>query len=501
MSKIWKVSLGLGEVDQRTFDWLTENNYLMIHRNTSGGQVEDYRKRMNIGDVILLCRSRFIVGLVRIIGEIEEKRLPEHLAKEDDPWLLRAYEKIEWLGSVEARIINPDGSLLRKWWSPHANRTIRDVPEHELKYFEGVVLKDYFEQHNSLESLNITYDSTNQVNIPVLTPEEVKTMEESQSKNVIFYGPPGTGKTYQIQKIMREYVKTVDKETQEIKNYEVVTFHQSYSYEDFVEGLRATVDEDGMLNYQVVSGVFKRLCARSLANPSEKFALFIDEINRGNIANIFGELITLIEIDKRSSPETDGLEVRLPYSGEKFSVPSNIDIYGTMNTSDHSLTSIDIALRRRFEFIEMMPDYSLLTGTYVYGIDIAKLLNVINQRIEVLLGRDFVIGHSYFIPLKALEDKEKERRLGVVFKHQIIPLLQEYFYEDWERIQWVLNDQNKPDPADQFIQLFGKESASLASIFPTALINEASLIDRRYAINEAAFERDNAYRQILIESN
>lgn len=232
----------------------------------------------------------------------------------------------------------------------------------------------------------------------------------------------------------------------------------------------------------------------------KNYVLIIDEINRGNIASIFGELITLIEPDKRAGA-SDAQATILPYSKEEFSVPNNLYLIGTMNTSDHSLTSIDIALRRRFEFIEMMPDYSLLTGTYVYGIDVAKLLKVINQRIEVLLGRDFVVGHSYFIPLKALEDKEKERRLGVIFKHQIIPLLQEYFYEDWERIQWVLNDQNKLDPADQFIQLFGKESTSLASIFPTALINEASLIDRRYAINEAAFERDNAYRQILIESN
>lgn len=628
MSKIWKVSLGLGEIDQPTFNWLADNNYLMIHRNTANGQVEDYQKRMKVGDIVFLCRSRFIVGLVKVTGEIKENHLPKNLCPEDDPWLLRSFERLEWLGSVSSRIEKTDGTLLRKWWSPHANRTIRDVPENELKYFENIVLNRYFSEYKTLESLYVTYDENNQINIPILTKDEVEMLEESQSKNKIFYGPPGTGKTHQIQNCMKKYIKTkknvnndayladllqaeswfrvliyalidigkpavirnildnrfyiakrgdkkenyghvlntlvggaieqatnvkfensgsfkrreprildrdeqnrwfiVESEKEKITeeylryneiralidgdieeerqthNYAMVTFHQSYSYEDFVEGLRAEVDEDGVLNYRVVSGVFKKLCMRAFANPTERFALFIDEINRGNISNIFGELISLIEVDKRTSPEVEGLEVQLPYSGDKFSVPSNIDIYGTMNTSDHSLTSIDIALRRRFEFFEMMPDYQLLQDIEIYGKNIAEVLGVINQRIEVLLGRDFVIGHSYFIPLKELDEEKREKRLGEIFEYQIIPLLQEYFYQDWERIQWVLNDQNKSDSKDQFIQLLGvgKDAGkSLVGIFSKALIDDIGLIDRRYEINPDAFKRGDAYRQILLNSS
>lgn len=513
MSRLWKVSLGLAEIDNLTFNWLIDNNYLMIHKNTAGGQVEDYQDRMKIGDIVLLCRSRYIVGLVEVTGNIERNRLPESLCPNGDPWLLRSFKKLEWLGLVPAKIEKADGTLLRKWWSPHANRTIRDVPGDELKYFEKVILNRYFSEYKTLESLHISYNEEKQIDMPVLTKDEAEMLEEYHSKNIIFYGPPGTGKTHTIQKIMDEYIKITSdtnnstcfdgKVKRQINNYELVTFHQSYSYEDFVEGLRAETDVDGVLNYRVVSGVFKNLCIKALENPTERFALFIDEINRGNISNIFGELISLIEVDKRTSPEVVGLEVRLPYSGEKFSVPNNIDIYGTMNTSDHSLTSIDIALRRRFEFVEMMPDYGMLQNIEVYGVNIAKLLEVINQRIEVLIGRDFIIGHSYFISLEGLDSQVREKHIGKIFEYQIIPLLQEYFYADWERIQWVLNDQNKKDSENQFIQLLGgyqEARQSLAGIFPQALIDEEGLIDRRYRINKRAFGKQEAYQQILLSN-
>ena len=233
----------------------------------------------------------------------------------------------------------------------------------------------------------------------------------------------------------------------------------------------------------------------------KNYALIIDEINRGNIASIFGELITLIEPNKRLG-EKDAQSTTLPYSKKTFSVPNNLYLIGAMNTSDHSLISIDIALRRRFEFIEMMPDYTLLQDIEIYGVNISELLEVINQRIEVLLGRDFVIGHSYFIPLKELDEDEREKRLGEIFEYQIIPLLQEYFYEDWERIQWVLNDQNKQDSSNQFIQLLGmgkQADKSLVGIFPKELIDDMGLIDRRYKISRTAFKQGDAYRQILLK--
>lgn len=160
--------------------------------------------------------------------------------------------------------------------------------------------------------------------------------------------------------------------------------------------------------------------------------LIIDEINRGNVSQIFGELITLIEPDKRAGMK-EALEVTLPYSQEKFSVPSNLYIIGTMNTADRSVEALDTALRRRFSFCEMTPDYSLLAGTSVQGIDLADLLATINQRIEGLLDKDHAIGHSYFLRVAS-----GDSTLQDVFFDEIIPLLQEYFYGNFGRIELVL---------------------------------------------------------------
>jgi len=171
----------------------------------------------------------------------------------------------------------------------------------------------------------------------------------------------------------------------------------------------------------------------------QKRVLIIDEINRGNISRIFGELITLIEPSKRAG-NAEALSVVLPYSKRSFSVPSNLYLIGTMNTSDRSLTGLDIALRRRFVFKEMPPRPDLLEKANVDGISIEALLTVMNQRIEALLDREHCLGHAYFLPL--LKDNSMAC-LARIFEHQILPLLKEYFFEDWERIGWVLNDHRK----------------------------------------------------------
>ncbi|MFK0483670.1 McrB family protein, partial [Campylobacter jejuni] len=171
-------------------------------------------------------------------------------------------------------------------------------------------------------------------------------------------------------------------------------------------------------------------------NPSEKpelkpYIIIIDEINRGNVSKIFGELITLIEASKRIG-EKEELKVTLPYSGKEFGVPKNVYIIGTMNTADRSITSLDTALRRRFEFIEMMPDVSKLSMD-CEGINLQELLKAINTRIEYLLDREKTIGHAFFVSVENLEDLKK------VFQNKIIPLLQEYFYNDYALINAVLN--------------------------------------------------------------
>ncbi|MFZ4676699.1 MAG: McrB family protein [Nodosilinea sp.] len=176
-------------------------------------------------------------------------------------------------------------------------------------------------------------------------------------------------------------------------------------------------------------------------DPDHKYLLVIDEINRANIAKVFGELITLIEDDKRLAEEHE-ISVQLPYSKETFGVPENLLILGTMNTADRSIALLDIALRRRFTFVEQMPNPSLLE--MVEGVDLGVLLDRLNRRITVLLGRDYQIGHSYLMDIDSLET------LHFAWYRKIMPLLQEYFYNDWERLRAVVGNRFiKPAEVDE----------------------------------------------------
>ena len=394
------------------------------------------------------------------------------------------------------------------------------------------------------------------------TKESMDEVMTQQPLNRILFGAAGTGKTFHsinhalsiienrplevLEQEDRTALKTRFDQYKEQGQIKFVTFHQSFSYEDFVEGIRAEVDvESDQLTYAVKSGVFKAICKLSqglgktklkfleepipfgakegyvlqdisnelieikkpngnivhlsrklcdflleayrngfitLQNIKDKkvvdilgenpifepnllngynnilekliplldhilsenidtiksnkpYIMIIDEINRGNISRIFGELITLVEDSKRQSAEEE-LSVTLPYSKEEFSVPHNVYIIGTMNSSDRSLTGLDIALRRRFTFVEMPPKPELLKDIEVEGLNIAELLKVINQRIEVLLDRDHCIGHANFM---SLEKQQTLEHLASIFKQKIIPQLQEYFFDDWAKINMVLN--------------------------------------------------------------
>lgn len=261
-----------------------------------------------------------------------------------------------------------------------------------------------------------------------------------------------------------------------ISRYSFVTFHQSYGYEDFIEGLRPVLADDerladspsdGQVRYEIKQGAFVELCLRAQQDPSHPYAMFIDEINRGNVSKIFGELISLIELDKRAGC-SNALSITLPYSKQPFSVPANVSIYGTMNSADRSLTPLDTALRRRFEFVEFLPDPELLAKreldgqTYtaeVEGINLAGLLDMLNERIEILLGRDYVLGHAYFWSVKSLADLKK------IMRNKIIPQLQEHCFEDWDKVRLILADNQKQDPARQFIQLKTADQSKLQRLF------------------------------------
>jgi hypothetical protein len=221
------------------------------------------------------------------------------------------------------------------------------------------------------------------------------------------------------------------------KRYVFTTFHQSFSYEDFVEGIKPVMDEDSGdgLSYQIESGIFKRIAARAQANPDKNYAIFIDEINRGNVASIFGELITLIEPDKRLGASHE-VVATLPYSKEKFGVPRNLFIIGTMNTADRSIVSLDSALRRRFAFEECFPEPELIEQPEGFSVNLPRLLKAINARIAMVLDRDHCIGHSYFMGI--IKQSNSLQALRNVFSRSVIPLLEEYFSGDLARVGMIL---------------------------------------------------------------
>lgn len=355
--------------------------------------------------------------------------------------------------------------------------------------------------------------------------QEMKETNKEYDKNLILYGPPGTGKTYNsaIYAVAICDGKSVD----ELTDYDAVmarynelkkagriaftTFHQSYGYEEFIEGIKPIIDENTQdVGYTIESGVFKEFCqnAKSTvptrnANPdlesavieenTEPYVFVIDEINRGNISKIFGELITLIEGTKRAGmPEATS--AILPYSGDEFSVPANVYILGTMNTADRSIALMDTALRRRFQFIEIMPDSDVLRRIHadkVGDLDVAAILDKINERITFLYDREHTIGHAFFTGLR---DDASIEKLQSIFEKSVIPLLQEYFYEDYQKIQLVLGDNEKSDDSLKFIC---DEKIVAKNIFKGNVEEVIDLPEKRYFINKKAFENINSYKEIL----
>lgn len=272
-----------------------------------------------------------------------------------------------------------------------------------------------------------------------------KNSEVEHPFNQILYGPPGTGKTYHtvaraLAIIDGESVEEIERNIERFRELRdsgqiaMVTFHQNFAYEDFIEGIRPVLDDGatGQIRYELHDGIFKEIAEIAKEEKGKRFVLIIDEINRGNIAKIFGELITLIE-DSRRLGEDDETEVTLPYSNEPFGVPNNLYLIGTMNTADRSIQLLDTALRRRFDFVEMMPEPEHKDiSTDVEGVDCQEMLKAMNKRITALLDREHQIGHTYLLDIDTME------KLSDAFQNKIFPLLQEYFFDDWAKIRAVL---------------------------------------------------------------
>lgn len=301
--------------------------------------------------------------------------------------------------------------------------------------------EEFYFQKNDIDSL------VKQINININEFEKIinnyksdnKTISNLRIKNIILYGSPGIGKTHNYKRLI-SLIETKQKNEKEIfkiitnnsdtkkdealnfpnERVKFITFHQSYSYEDFIEGFRP--QKDGTIKLE--DGIFKIICDEASKDNTQNYYLVIDEINRGNISKIFGELITLIEEDKR-----DNLEVVLPYSKKPFKIPNNLYIIATMNSTDKSIATVDIALRRRFSFIKMKPNPELVKYTSAN-----EFMQKVNKYIERNLNEDYLIGHSYFMNIQNEDDLE------FIKEYKIKPLLEEYFYAESKSADNILKE-------------------------------------------------------------
>ena len=330
-----------------------------------------------------------------------------------------------------------------------------------------------------------------------LFPIEKKKIQENVTvehpRNRILYGPPGTGKTWNAvnhalaildgvevhAKIEREQLGDLRFDPRKgAGQIAMVTFHQNFAYEDFIEGIRPTLSGN-TIAYELRDGIFKRIANAAAKQPGRHFVLIIDEINRGNIAKIFGELITLIE-DSRRIGRDDQTSVTLPYSGESFAVPDNLYLIGTMNTADRSIQLLDAALRRRFTFLEMMPNPQHDgVARDIDGVDCTRMLAAMNERISSLLDREHQIGHTYLLGVETMD------QLADTFQNRIFPLLQEYFFDDWGKIKAVLGD-------NAFVS--ARNMGNLPTL--TEFVDEERTLYERLPAEEAAWRDPTQYRRI-----
>lgn len=445
-----------------------------IYMDASGKYCIGYgnKKRYIEGDELKYEYHELISKIVKSIEFAKEDNIEEIKELNTPLWnmvllkILSIYVPDKFIDIYSSAILVPLAEIL--------NLDTDKSPENiiAINYLATKKLKamDEFKKWEMFKLSNFVWETISKDTRSI--SNEIDELNED-NKNFILYGPPGTGKTYNVinkaleiidpegyseiaeennrETILNKYKELVDK-----GQIDFCTFHQSYGYEEFIEGLKSDgkgnfVTEDGILKRIAYNAAYeglkdeykedevsyddKKVKVNNYINKerafkeAKKFVLIIDEINRGNISKIFGELITLLEEDKRIGTSNQ-IVANLPYTKEKFSLPNNLYIIGTMNTSDKSIAQIDIALRRRFIFEEMMPDYDVLDE--IDGIELDKLLIAINERIEFLLDRDHLIGHAYFVNCDSYSDI-----INVVI-NKIIPLLQEYFYGDNERVGMIL---------------------------------------------------------------
>jgi len=538
--RLYKISHGHFKAKKlsHVIDTFKSNNWIVLHENTGKGQADAFKDALKQGDyVYITVGSKELIGIARLVND-DWEYVPNDIV-DSDGWI---YREVEILQPAVRK--KPKDLTNKKAFYPSANSTFSEIKHEHLMEVNDLLFKPYF--NSEFKTKEATHHNSD-----IMTNE----------LNQILFGPPGTGKTFNtintsleicgdnIDNLNRKEIKGLYQQRVEEGRIFFTTFHQSMTYEDFVEGIKPKMngDDETEVSYEIEEGIFKSICKKaekessissnsdnfdeeweklidlvktkllenklvkigsweyglsskdslkysSLNTPSkynftitkqnvydayrnkkarpsgafqkdmedvvdfmksqfnlnnyqensiinkttnQAFVLIIDEINRGNVSQIFGELITLIEDDKRlGNPEA--IQVQLPYSKDWFGVPPNVHIIGTMNTADRSVEALDTALRRRFSFTEMPPKSELIKtegkteNGIVNGIDLSALLETINKRIEKLLDKDHMIGHSYFLSVKDLKD------LKSAFQNKIVPLMQEYFFGDYGKIGLVI---------------------------------------------------------------
>jgi 5-methylcytosine-specific restriction protein B len=389
------------------------------------GEILKFAQEIAENDLVLACQGQNVFGVGRVRGPYEY----------DGQLSFPHKRPVEWLH-------------VQEWLLPHKEWLLTTVVELGRNAENLLELERRLYERSSSNVIVPQRQSTESRSAPLPPLDSFATRIESilrRKSQVVLYGPPGTGKTFHAIRVAKELAARVafrktlssltDQERGEIDHdnglVRLCTFHPGYGYEDFVEGLRPRTVA-GQMVFEPRDGIFKRLSADASRQQNRHYFLVIDEINRGDVPRVFGELITVIEQDKR------GMSIVLPVTGSRFHVPRNVFLIGTMNTADRSISLLDAALRRRFGFVELMPDSSQLAGRKAGGLPLGAWLDALNARLRKHLKRDarnLQVGHAYFLPAQPITSVADFAR---VLRDDLVPLLEEYCYDDFQTLRDIL---------------------------------------------------------------
>jgi 5-methylcytosine-specific restriction protein B len=412
---------------EQVMHWLSSHVETRAVASRKAGEVMNFCRTMEENDLVLACEGVHVLGVGRVRGPYQHEEALEF------PHL----RPVEWLPLDHWKLTEPEGLQTTVTEFGKSGPNLLDL---EQRLFTRSPLR---------EGGRALLDRTKEQPVVIRNLDKMSARIEgmlARKGQVVLYGPPGTGKTYHARrtagelaarKVFRKNLDALSKEQIEQlygadKFIRTCTFHPGFGYEDFVEGLRPRTSASGQLVFKPKSGLFKRLCLDAARRPDMSYFLIIDELNRGDLPRIFGELITVLESDKRA------LGVMLPVTGKPLIVPPNLYLIGTMNTADRSISLMDTAMRRRFAFAELMPDSGVLGSRAIGELMLGPWLDALNGRLRKFLKRDarnLQVGHSFLLPAHKVASTAD---LARVLRDEIIPLLEEYCYDDFAVLKDIL---------------------------------------------------------------